>query len=386
MQVCLFKNLYNYVKYKCVYLLSFKLEGIRMRLIPFFLIIFSLFNYLKSSFFIGGEDYEKIGKAISKTTVRLETHLDDVTRATAGTGFFYVDYKEFMGDCSQKKLCYFNNVFYPQTALIHLLTEDDPSKLYVITNRHVLLGKHMHQGNKNSPQLPTSIKFYFNFETNDKLPDFKFDCHEGVNTFLHPTLDIGIIDVSDYIKGYESQFGKLQYQAFKVDDIPGLPGNPRRAYAYYPTHPVFMTGYPKNLYYDETINSPITRGGILSNDLNIELERNPIFYIDMAAFQGSSGSPVFCIEKSTRPVQVEKNHVAIREFCKMTLLGIFKGGPRFKFKIGNHTHFMPMGLGFVIKANNIQEFIERRPTYMPLDLTMIDNSEENASYFIGEDE
>lgn len=360
-----------------------------------------------------------IKEEISHTTVKVTSHEHDKDRGTLGTGFFYIDYPDYnlypgskvdgmyddveiynglssetrdrlyqIEEDSVKiiqgircfKKSYFNKIFEKHFqekdfSVVHPSNEGDNASLYVITNRHVLLGK-----DKKSPRKTPGLKFSFNFQRNgDKSQIFKEDCYivcNDQNTFYHPELnvDIAAINISSLIREKELRDNiTLVYKAFSSKDIPKED--------FFPTDSLNMIGYPKGLR-DEVNNLPIVRGGSFSTRYQNDWNGNAEFLADIPSFPGSSGSPVIKV------FPAEESSLGLDNVISMiperaALLGILKGGPYFTLSKSPKIS-MPMGLGRVIKAEKIKDFIEsiRNGRTKPFDVVNFEQNieDENLDY------
>ena len=65
-----------------------------------------------------------------------------------------------------------------------------------------------------------------------------------------------------------------------------------------PITPILMVGYPNGVM-DKANGSPIARFGITATDIRSDFEGSPSFVVDVATYQGSSGSPVFLLDRET---------------------------------------------------------------------------------------
>lgn len=212
---------------------------------------------------------------------------------------------------------------------------------------------------------------FFNNSDNSKIQkDYTFICIEGENTFYHPDFDIAVIDISKFIKEEEKKDNiQLHYKAFRTHNIGAH---------IYPTQVLFMTGYPRGLY-DKTHNLPITRAGTASSSSKLDYNGNKEFLADIPCFGGSSGSPVFMISSETGGTMENVYYIP---YSKINLLGLLKGGPLFPIKNKQGSFRIPMGLGRVIKAEKIKEFVEnlRQGDYQELDLSKIPSQDEDMDY------
>lgn len=127
---------------------------------------------------------------------------------------------------------------------------------------------------------------------------------------------------------------------------------------------VIMIGYPIGLS-DTYNNTAIARTGSTATLGKLDYEGKPYFLIDIAAFPGSSGSPVF----RRRTVSVTKeidNGVSIGTSFRYDLLGILFAGPMISNLKGEITMAtpteslaigrIPLNLGIIIKSTELKAF------------------------------
>lgn len=126
---------------------------------------------------------------------------------------------------------------------------------------------------------------------------------------------------------------------------------------------IFMIGYPNGLW-DKTNNMPIVRRGITATPSYLDYNGKKEFLIDIAAFGGSSGSPIFQYNDSG---YIDKRGTAKFGSSRLFLLGILYAGPLYTVdgeviksipglsseKVKSE---VPMNLGYVIKSSEILEF------------------------------
>ena len=124
---------------------------------------------------------------------------------------------------------------------------------------------------------------------------------------------------------------------------------------------VVMVGYPNGLW-DEINNFPILRRGVTASHPAVDFDGKPVSIIDIAAFPGSSGSPVFLYNKSGYSDKMGNLTIGSDQ---LYFLGVLFAGPTIrsdgKIEIREApTAFeaipminMMMNLGYIIKANSI---------------------------------
>jgi hypothetical protein len=125
---------------------------------------------------------------------------------------------------------------------------------------------------------------------------------------------------------------------------------------------VTMIGYPIGLW-DKVNNLPIARRGMTASHPKVDFNGKRIGVIDIAAFPGSSGSPVLIVNEGG--YAIPSGYVAGES--RILLLGILYAGPKFKAdgsvevkeipttKTARFTIALPVHLGFYIKAQELFE-------------------------------
>lgn len=324
---------------------------------------------------------------------------------------------------SLRQQCYFNNTFADELVY----STRDTSQLYVITNRHILLGK-----DSKSPEKSKTLVFDFK----DSLTSFRqirIECKEGQNTFYHPEYDICIINVS---KEFEQEIW-LHYYAFTQENIPYAYNNQDFSFLVKAsikkhlsvTSPVYMTGYPRAIY-DKHNHLPVTRGGTIASPIDVMWNNKHEFLTDITVFKGSSGSPIFYLYK---PLIVKYDTISVisrvdpyiddvmgftsdkeegkkvealvslnetedevvesikdeisQKATKINLLGLLRSSPMFTFKSINGSVRVPMGLGIVVKSHILIGFLKDiyKEKYNHLDIETFKqqqllNEEEETDY------
>jgi V8-like Glu-specific endopeptidase len=61
---------------------------------------------------------------------------------------------------------------------------------------------------------------------------------------------------------------------------------------------VTLIGYPYD-YYDKKNSLPVWKTGHIASEPAVDFEGNPLFVVDVSAFPGMSGAPVFAIADGT---------------------------------------------------------------------------------------
>lgn len=124
---------------------------------------------------------------------------------------------------------------------------------------------------------------------------------------------------------------------------------------------IYMAGYPDGLW-DERNNLPIVRKGMTATHPAIDYDGEKEFLIDIAAFAGSSGSPVFMYHPHFFPTKS-----SLRTGGGIYLLGVEYAGPEFEVEGQVITKtlkpsrslsaatMIPMNLAYVVKSEKIMD-------------------------------
>ena len=125
---------------------------------------------------------------------------------------------------------------------------------------------------------------------------------------------------------------------------------------------VVMVGYPKGLE-DFHNHKPIMRRGVTATHPKNDYQGKKEILLDIAAFPGSSGSPVFILNQGTYSTP---NGFTMSLPPRIFLLGILYGGPEFEVNgtlkftelpnIPTPVIKLPINLGIIIKAERIRDF------------------------------
>ena len=125
---------------------------------------------------------------------------------------------------------------------------------------------------------------------------------------------------------------------------------------------ILMIGYPNGLW-DSYNNMPIIRRGVTATNLKLDYNNKKEFLIDIAAFPGSSGSPVFIYNRGSYPVN---DGIAIGD--RLLLVGVLFAGTQMNIE-GNieivevptinipiSKSKIPNNIGIIIKIEKLLNF------------------------------
>ena len=200
--------------------------------------------------------------AIARCTVRILAGVNASTLTSVGTGFFY-------------------KVVHPVTNL---------AKMLVLTNKHVVRGANVVQlVISSAPDVSVLDRHAQPVGRRDDILNWGL---EG-NLYDHPDpqIDLCGIDVTPPL-GVLLQSGRQLRSMFL--DSSWLP-NGASAQQLRDVEQVLVVGYPQGVW-DQHNNMPIVRLGTTATHPLAHYQGRPDFLVDVAAFGGSSGSPVFAYE------------------------------------------------------------------------------------------
>jgi hypothetical protein len=231
----------------------------------------------------GNRNALSTAEMLAHTTVRLECEHPD-GRISIGTGFFF--------KCAEN-----GREFIP----------------VIITNKHVVRGS-------------TKGRFLLTLKDNNDNPvlgntvSVELDNLES-RWYLHPddNTDLCAMPIAPLLKEAES-IGKPVY--YVVLDKSLIPSS-EDLNSFDLLEDIVMVGYPIGLW-DEKNNLPLFRKGTTASHPAINWNGGKEFIIDVACFPGSSGSPVFILNKGGF---VEKSGSWNIGTSRLYLLGVLWGGP-----------------------------------------------------------
>jgi hypothetical protein len=195
----------------------------------------------------------------------------------------------------------------------------------LVTNKHVIID------DKSLEKAQTATLLFHNKAIDKNEPNGDFICLRFTNNFhkywiCHPTMDLCVMPFLKF-------FGTIPFfKSLGEQHIPTI----QQLNNLSAMEEILMVGYPNGIY-DKTNNFPIFRRGITSTHPACDYENTPNFLIDVAAFNGSSGSPV-CIY----------NNASYSNGEELVLC------PRFLFLGILHEEFRTVFDGKVLSANTNQ--------------------------------
>lgn len=243
---------------------------------------------------------------------------------------------------------------------MNLMIEGDKHVPVIVTNRHVI--------EKNGLKAEVG-RFCLTERTEYGKPDVKrFHMHEekgfANKCFIHPKADLAVFPLApilnDAAKGGKSFF----YVALSPNEIPTTDEVADIPHL----QEVVMVGYPNGIW-DSVNNQPIFRRGITATHPEHNFGGRHEFLIDVACFNGSSGSPVFLFDNGISQKR-SSNAILSMGGVNVKLLGILYAGPQHRVvgkvlggsspEQGAETEsFIPNNLGYVIQSRLLLDFEEQ---------------------------
>ena len=181
---------------------------------------------------------------------------------------------------------------------------------------------------------------------------------------LHPNpkVDLAIILIRPVLINIYNKTGKkLFYKSIINAQIANLSDDKFDA-----LEEILMVGYPVGIW-DHINNRPIFRRGITATDPKVDYQGYPLFLIDCACIQGSSGSPIFSIRKgylmdkygkplnmygeSIELMGIQSAMPELNQFAELAVVNV----PTEQKKVANVR--IPLNLGYIVKAEKILDFI-----------------------------
>lgn len=258
----------------------------------------------------------KQGEMLCTTTIRIETFDADGKEFT-GTGFYYS-------------------------------ISDSPASPYIpaiITNRHLIEGM-------SEIKLVLTKADKIGNRINDHTKYTIANVLDGTIFHPNPDIDLCAITLNPILSDLQDRGVQIHTYYVNKEIIPRTEDLAKLD----SIEEILMIGYPNGIW-DEYNNMPIVRKGITATHPRINYNNLPEFLIDAACFPGSSGSPIYYLDKS---FQTELLNGVIGH--KVFLLGILYAGPETELEgVINHNPSLktraftpvPINLGHVVRAEKL---------------------------------
>lgn len=263
--------------------------------------------------------------ALPYVVIKIEGLSEELKPVSSGTGFFYVLKS--------------NPKFSKNIPVI-------------VTNRHVIADH-------------KKLAFHFARRTDDGKRILESSYKVTIETSKYPIayhsdpdVDLATIPVVPMLRNAENAGVKLFYDFLSESHLPPHWLNLHLE----PGTELLMIGFPNGLM-DEANNLPVTRRGSLSTIYSADYNGKRVFLADVAAYPGSSGSPVFAYFPNYRPT--EEGSLMMGEKA-LYFLGVLFAGPVITVNGKIEASPIPtstfisrsqlmMHLGYCIKSSRVEE-------------------------------
>lgn len=245
------------------------------------------------------------------------------------------------------------------TGFYYLSQWDNANLVFLVTNYHVLT---MNGPNdRNLKPQGDSVVFYYHMDAKDpsvvvglKFPIFTKSKKQIWIEHSNKMVDIALIPIP-FSLPVAPEWKVVDKNLMEIDlDIS-------------PSDTVTLIGYPR-MYLDEKNALPIYKTGNIASEYSYDFNGEPCFIIDISAFEGNSGSPVFSIQKNA---QIISDRIIIKApGSTIKFLGVYSAGIidsdfflpireiRQNKQLGIITN-LDMQLGVVWRASLIEEIIKQ---------------------------
>ena len=258
------------------------------------------------------------------TTIRIES-VSSTGSISTGTGFFFA--------------------FHHNESIQNIIP-------VIVTNKHVIqdavIGKFLFTLADSNGNPVDTEKIYFEVENFEK----------GWIKHKDDEVDLCCFPIGPIINFLKSQNQQIFFRHFTPEIIPSL----EQMEKFDALEDLIMIGYPNGLW-DDYNNKPILRRGITATHPNKDYCGKKEFMADIAAFPGSSGSPVLIYNKGSFSDRNGGFFAGTRAY----LLGILYAGPQHSVtgeievvniptrQVPISRSTIPNNLGLIIKSQRIFE-------------------------------
>lgn len=209
---------------------------------------------------------------------------------------------------------YHNNTYRGSASCF--FCEDENGEKYIITNKHVINGI-------NRVEIVLTAR-------DGRIENIPIILGNDVK--VHHEYDLCAIPFS-------RAYSKVQEAGFPPYVVRiAMPGIIKDFVTFNRIQEIYMVGYPKAIY-NEGINLPIIQRGITATSLCDGYNGKRMFLTDMPVIYGSSGSPIYIIDKDENPCLVGINYGTF-----VTEFSVYQSRMYHKKMIGKVKAPIPLGL------------------------------------------
>ena len=245
-----------------------------------------------------------------------------------------------------------NNMIGTGTGFFFIFTINNNEVPVIVTNKHV---------------VKNSIKGNFRLSLADSNGNWIKNSYIDINCddfekmwIMHPeeNIDLCIMPIASLLQEAQKMGKKLYFKALDKTIIPSF----QQIKKLTAIEDILMIGYPNGLW-DSYNNMPIIRRGVTATNVKLDYNNKKEFLIDIAAFPGYSGSPIFIYNQGSYPVQ---NGIVVGS--RLILLGVLYAGTKMNIE-GNveivevptvnipiMKSKIPNNIGIIIKIEKLLNF------------------------------
>lgn len=228
----------------------------------------------------------------------------------------------------------------------------------LVTNRHVI---------NDADHL--LFKLHVKEDSRSDVSSGKFEnCDVAKGEIFYPddpTVDLAAIPIANLLEQLEAKGTPAFFRAVGTDTFPSTDDWSQ----FDVLEDIVMVGCPNGLY-DATSNFAIFRKGTTASSLSVDYEGRPEFLMDIACFGGSSGSPIFTYNPTTKYNRETKNFELGGR--GLHFVGVLYAGPTYlhEGRVIMRTPIVnlrtTMHLGFAVKSTEVRKLINKVLTHFNL--------------------
>ncbi len=244
------------------------------------------------------------------------------------------EHEELIQNCTSIIECSYFNLKIGHGTCFFYKTES--SKILLVTNKHVIT-------KCNSAKIYVTVNNYNSNVVENIILDIK------LKDIVHfqQEYDLCVIDITDIYNdlikdNYEPQIKFIEKENILIDY-----SNLQLI------QEVIMVGYPSGLI-DTFNNKPIIRTGTTATNINNRFENKDIFLINVATFMGSSGSPIFIVDKNGKI-----SLIGINFECRNHNTKVNKKKKDQSSKVIGYVD-IPNNIGVVLNSKIIKDFLSQQ--------------------------
>lgn len=245
-----------------------------------------------------------------------------------------------------------NNMISTGTGFFFIFSIKNKEIPVIVTNKHVV--RNSVKGNFRLSVADTNGNWIKN-----NYIDISCENFEKI-WIMHPDedIDLCIMPIAPLLQEAQKIGKNIYFKALNKSIIPSFEQIEKLT----AIEDIIMIGYPNGLW-DSYNNMPIVRRGVTATNVKLNYNNKKEFLIDIAAFPGSSGSPVFIYNQGSYPME---DGIAVGN--RLILLGVLYAGTQMSVdgnieiievptaNIPIAKSKIPNNIGIIIKIEKLLDF------------------------------